>query len=65
MGGGHAPRWSQGAESLPDLHVVGREEAVGAPADAAPPSLIDHLDVGDDVIGVEGNLVLAGWKEKR
>lgn len=45
--------------SLPDLHVVGWEKAVGASADASPPALVDHLDVGDDVIGVEGDLVVA------
>lgn len=49
-----------GASSLPDLHVVGREKAVGASAHAAPPAFIDHLDVGDDVVGVEGDLVVAG-----
>ena len=49
-----------GASSLPDLHVVGREEAVGASAHASPPAFVDHLDVGDDVIGVEGYLVITG-----
>lgn len=48
------------ASSLPNLHVVGGEEAVGAAADAPPPALVNHLDVGDDVIGVEGDLVLTG-----
>lgn len=48
------------AASLPDLHVVGREKAVGASAHASPPALVDHLDVGDDVVGVEGDLVFAG-----
>lgn len=50
--------------SLPNLHVIGWEEAVGAPAHAAPPALVDHLDVGDDVIGVKGDLVVTGWKER-
>lgn len=55
-----APRFS----SLPHLHVVGREEAVGPPAHAPPPALVDHLDVGDDVVGVKRDLVIAGWKRR-
>lgn len=43
---------------LPELHVVGGEEAVAALADASPPAVVDHLDVGDDVVGVEGDLVV-------
>lgn len=31
-------------------------------APASPPALVDHLNVGDDVIGVEGDLVIAGCK---
>lgn len=50
--------------SLSNLHVVGREKAVSASAHASPPTLVDHLDVGDDVIGVEGYLVVAGWNVK-
>lgn len=50
----------RGASSLPNLHVVGWEKAVGASAHASPPALVDHLDVGDDVIRVEGYLVVAG-----
>lgn len=46
--------------SLPNLHVIGREEAVGAPAHTSPPALVNHLNVGDDVVGVEGDLVIAG-----
>ena len=53
------------ASSLSHLHVVGREKAVGASAHASPPTLVDHLDVGDDVIGVEGYLVVAGWNVSR
>lgn len=48
------------ASSLPNLHVVGWEKAVGASAHASPPALVDHLDVGDDVVGVEGYLVVSG-----
>ena len=35
--------------------------AVGAVA--APPALVDHLDVGDDVLRIEGDLGVVGWKE--
>lgn len=52
--------WVPLVPSLPDLHVIGGEEAVRAPAHASPPSLIDHLNVGDDVIGVKGDLVITG-----
>lgn len=48
------------ATSLPNLHVVGWEEAVRASAHASPPALINHLDVGDDVVGVEGDLIITG-----
>ena len=43
---------------LPELHVVGGEEPVPALAQPAPPAVINHLDVGDDVIGVEGDLIV-------
>lgn len=36
---------------LPQLHVAGGEEPVPALAQPAPPAVINHLDVGDDVIG--------------
>lgn len=48
---------------LPELHVVGGEEAVAALADAAPPAVVDHLDVGDEVVGVEGDLVVTRCRE--
>lgn len=47
-----------GSGSLPNLHVVGWEEAIDASAHASPPALVDHLNVGDYVIGVEGDLVV-------
>lgn len=50
--------------SLSNLHVVGGEKAVGPSAHAAPPALIDHLDVGDDVTGVKGDLVVSGWNRE-
>lgn len=50
------------ASSLPDLHVIGREKAVSTPAHASPPALVNHLNVGDDVVGIKGNFIVAGWK---
>ena len=44
---------------LPQLHVVGGEEPVPPLAQPAPPAIINHLDVGDDVVGVEGDLIVA------
>lgn len=57
-------RHEQQQESLlPELHVVGREEAVAALAHPSPPAIVDHFDVGDDVIGVEGDLVITRCRE--
>lgn len=42
------------------LNIVGREEAAVAVAGAAPPALVDLLNVLDDVVRVEPDLVLAG-----
>lgn len=44
---------------LPQLHVVGGEEPIPALAQPAPPAIVNHLDVGDDVVGVEGDLIIA------
>lgn len=52
--------WVPNVPSLPNLHVIGWEEAVRAPAHASPPPLVDHLNVGDDVVGVKGDLVITG-----
>lgn len=41
------------------LLVVGWEEPVPAMAQPAPPAVIHHRDVGDDVVGVEGDFVTA------
>lgn len=54
-----------GATSLPKLHVVGREEAVSASAHTSPPALVDHLNVGDDVVRIEGDLVVTGLNSER
>lgn len=43
--------------SLPNFNVIGGEETVRPSANATPPALIDHLNVGDDVIGVKGDLI--------
>lgn len=51
-----------GPELLPQLHVVGREEPVPALAEPAPPAVIYHFNVGDDVIRVEGDFIIARWK---
>lgn len=48
-----------GPRSLPDFHVIGWEEAVSASAHAPPPALVNHLDVGDDVVRVKGDLVVS------
>lgn len=50
--------------SLDQLHVVGREHAeVAIGAVPAPPALIDHLDVGDDVLRIKGDLSVISWNE--
>lgn len=42
---------------LYQFHVVGGEHAkVAVGAVATPPALIDHLDVGDDVLRIKGDL---------
>lgn len=46
--------------SLPNLYVIGWEEAIRTPAHTSPPPLVNHLNVGDDVIGVKGDLVITG-----
>ena len=49
---------------LSDFDVVGRKESVRPPAHASPPALVNHLDVGDDVIGIKGDLVVASYKHE-
>lgn len=53
----------QGRPSLPDLHIVGREEPVGPSAHPPPPALVNHLYVGDDIVGVKGDLVITSWNK--
>lgn len=50
LGGGG---WESCA-GLHELHVIGREHTkVAARSKASPPALVDHLDPGDDVVGIE------------
>lgn len=63
MGVWSSPRGLQPPISPPSVpllyqfHVVGGEHAkVAVGAVAAPPALIDHLDVGDDVLRIKGDL---------
>lgn len=65
QGDGSCWRGGGGGSSLPNLHVIGREKAVGASAHSSPPALINHLDVGDDVVGVERDLVIASWNVEK
>uniref|UniRef100_A0A0K8R3U5 Putative drebrin n=1 Tax=Ixodes ricinus TaxID=34613 RepID=A0A0K8R3U5_IXORI len=45
---------------LEGLHIVGREEPDLPVALAAPPALVDRLNVRNDVVGIKGNLVVVG-----
>lgn len=47
---------------LPDFNVIGWEKSVSPPAHTPPPALVNHLNVGDDVIGVEGDLIITSYK---
>lgn len=51
---------NDGQGLLPDLNIIGWEKSVRASAHAPPPALVNHLDVGDDVIWVKGDLVVPG-----
>lgn len=52
------------APSLDQFHVVGGEHAeVAVGAVAPPPALVDHLDVGDDVLRVKRDLSVVSWRE--
>lgn len=48
-----------GTTLLPQLHVVGWEEPVSALAHPTPPAIVNHFYVGDDVIRVKGDLIIA------
>lgn len=43
---------------LPDFNVIGWEKSISPPAHASPPALINHLNVGDDVIGVKRDFIV-------
>jgi hypothetical protein len=47
------------AALLPQLHIVGWEEPVSALAHPTPPAIVNHFYVGDDVIRVKGDLIIA------
>lgn len=49
---------------LNQFHIISGEHAeVAVGPVAAPPALVDHLDVGDDVLRVERDLGVISWKE--
>lgn len=52
------PRRLTSCVSLRELDVRGRKQASASVAASLPPALVDHLNVSDDVDGVEGDLVL-------
>lgn len=54
MASGRAALWWRSLE----FNIGSWEEAGAALAGAFPPALVDHLDVGDDVTGVERDLVV-------
>lgn len=56
---------ADGRGLLPDFNVIGWEKSVSPPAYTPPPSLINHLNIGDDVIWVEGDLVITGCKYEK
>lgn len=47
------------AALLPQLHIVGREEPISALAHPTPPAIVNHFYVGDDVIRIKGDLIIA------
>ena len=47
------------AALLPQLHIVSWEESVSALAHPTPPAIVNHFYVGDDVIRVKGDLIIA------
>lgn len=51
------------ASLLSNFNVIGWEESVRAPTHTPPPALVNHLDVGDDVVWVKGNLIITRWGE--
>ncbi len=51
----------RGAGLWSNFYVIGWEESVRAPTHAPPPALVDHLDVGYNVIRIEGDLVFTRW----
>lgn len=56
--------WHWVAALLPQFHVVGREEPVSAFAHPTPPAIVNHFYVGDDVIRVKRDLIIASYGER-
>lgn len=53
-----------GGGGLDELYVIGREHSkVSVWTVAPPPAFVYHLDPGDDVIGVEGDLCVVSWRK--
>lgn len=52
------------ATLLDRLNVIGWEHSeVSVRTVASPPAFVDHLDPGDDVIRVEGDLCVVSWRK--
>ena len=53
-----------GGSGLNKLNVVGGEHSkVSVWTIASPPAFVDHLDPGDDLIWVEGDLCVVSWRK--
>lgn len=64
VGGGGEGRGEGSGSGLDELHVIGREHSkVSVWTVAPPPAFVYHLDPGDDVIGVEGDLCVVSWRK--
>jgi len=50
---------SSSLTSFPHLDIVSREEAESSVSLSDPPTLINHLNIGYDVVGVEANLIVS------
>lgn len=63
-GRGRGGREGGSGSGLDELHVIGREHSkVSVWTVAPPPAFVYHLDPGDDVIGVEGDLCVVSWRK--
>lgn len=55
---------ADGRGLLPDFNVIGWEKSISPSAHAPPPALVNHLNVGDDVVGVERDLIVTSCKHE-